>query len=147
MRVAHRSFKSGCPERAGVAEDWQLSKRPYAPPRRRCDGRPRPLGVGGNLGCIGMREWPFQAADPDISRRRAQNRPRPLPRGSPSRWSKQAAEQTRSLLVELAISGNPEDDRSKGHADVQLPPVPAFDSTTVRAAAALRSLANSSDET
>ena len=85
-----------------------------------------------NLGCIGMHVWPFQAADPDhADELRIDLDPSP---GVTFAMVQEAAEQTRSLLAELGISGYPKTTGRNGiHVYVRL--VPAFDSTTVRAAA------------
>ena len=69
-----------------------------------------------NLGCIGMHVWPFQAADPDhADQLRIDLDPSP---GVTFAMVQEAAEQTRSLLVELGDFRVSQDDRSKRHSRV-----------------------------
>ena len=85
-----------------------------------------------NIGCIGLHVWPYRAANPDhADELRIDLDPSP---GVTFAMVQEAAEETRSFLTELGVSGYPKTTGRNGiHVYIRL--VPEHDSTTVRAAA------------
>ncbi len=85
-----------------------------------------------NLGCLGFHVWPYRADDPDhADELRIDLDPSP---GVTFAMVQEAAEETRTLLGELGMTGAPKTTGRNGiHVYVRLQP--RFDATTVRAAA------------
>jgi DNA ligase D-like protein (predicted polymerase) len=85
-----------------------------------------------NLGCLGLHVWPFLAADPPhADELRLDLDPQP---GTTFAMVREAAYETRTLLLELGLDGHPKTTGNRGlHVYLRLEP--QWDSYDVRAAA------------